>query len=348
MIDWSRTYTSNWHVYKVNEDTWADGEELMQVESVSVNTDGTDSTPLLETASITFSAPVNYDFLDGWYRIVLYAKQDGMTERIPISTQLFEGTGDTVDYKVSQVSFSGTSVLTYASNVDIEVGYYIPKGANGPEWVKDQLEKYLTAPVYLLGNGFILEDNIVFSSSTSILAAAWSVLDKKKWVIRLSGDGEVYITERPSEPSLILDNMNVTVLHPSVKRDFSYSQIPNRYIVKYGDRTEVAENHNPNSKISYEQRGRWVDKTDTNPSRVDGESLWTYARRRLQEESTIYKKYTYTREYVPDIRPYDLVRSSADIYGISGDLRVLSQTITCSEGITVQEQAAEEIVEFLA
>ena len=53
------------------------------------------------------------------------------------------------------------------------------------------------------------------------------------------------------------------------------------------------------------------------------------------------EKYSYTREYAPDVYAYSIVKAS--INGMMGDLRVTSQSIECGHGITVQEKAEKEV-----
>ena len=72
------------------------------------------------------------------------------------------------------------------------------------------------------------------------------------------------------------------------------------------------------------------------------ETLTAYAQRRLEEESMVYDVRTYTREWWPDIFPFSVVRGSLASVDLDGDLRVVSQTLTCGLGITVEEQSRRE------
>jgi hypothetical protein len=43
------------------------------------------------------------------------------------------------------------------------------------------------------------------------------------------------------------------------------------------------------------------------------------------------------------VYPYSVVKASADTIGVDGNLRVLSQSIECSHGAYVTEQAYREV-----
>ena len=46
---------------------------------------------------------------------------------------------------------------------------------------------------------------------------------------------------------------------------------------------------------------------------------------------------TYKREYAPNVHPFDIVRGMLPERGLDGDYRVLTQKLTCSRGIIVEE-----------
>ena len=76
---------------------------------------------------------------------------------------------------------------------------------------------------------------------------------------------------------------------------------------------------------------------------MDGETLQKYAERKLSELSVIKKQRLYTRDYVPDVYPHDVVRCSLPLADLDGDLRVVSQEITCGAGVAVRETVETEV-----
>jgi hypothetical protein len=116
--------------------------------------------------------------------------------------------------------------------------------------------------------------------------------------------------------------------------------VPNRFTAL--ERGEMATAVNETgSPASRDARGYWHDETDDAPKRVNGETLAAYAARRLEELSIVPDERTYTREWWPGVLPGSVVRGSME--GLSGDMRVESQEIECSHGLTVQEAASREV-----
>jgi hypothetical protein len=80
---------------------------------------------------------------------------------------------------------------------------------------------------------------------------------------------------------------------------------------------------------------------------VNGETLYSYAQRKLSEESMLVETYNYKREYYPGLYPFDIVRSGLSDNGIVGDLRILSQKMEYKNGIVVTENTGTEIKEYV-
>ena len=338
MIDWTEPYTIDWSVVSVNPDTWDDASVLSGVKDLSIDRDCTDSVPLLETSSMT----CDYEAIeDGWYRIIANVTQNGSYERVPIATQQFSVTNDEVDYGSFRITAKGQSVLLPAQETYMRNGAYVPKGADGAYWVWEQLDRCISAPVFILRSGFVLDTYVVYDSSDSVLSACWNVLDAASWCMQITGDGVVYILEKPKEPVWELDVEGLKLLKPSMKRTRGKAGVPNRYIARDGAKEEVAENDDPASPSSYRNVGRWIEVFDDNPSYVEGESLWTYARRKLEELSTLTITYDYTREFYPGIYPFGMIRGHSDDQGFVGDLRVAKQKLTLDKGIEVSETGVE-------
>ena len=87
-----------------------------------------------------------------------------------------------------------------------------------------------------------------------------------------------------------------------------------------------------------------VEEYDSNPVKINGESLQLYAERKLDEMSTVMREFSYTREFWPNIVPFSLVEATLSENGISGSLRVMSQTLNCGKGITVNEKVGQEVL----
>lgn len=334
-MDWTKSYTSTWRIFRVNRKTWADGEMLKKVDSASVSR--TADGRALESGSLEVSGEFNTDY----YRIVMTAKQGEQIERVDVATLLFEVKGGQIDFGRTVHSVDGFSVLHPAETTAVTIGEYVPAGVDGVQYAKELLESAINAPVETEGS-FTLNDHVVHELGSSVIDAVWAVLDAGGYIIQIDGRGVVHIRPKPTEPSLRITNSSIGMLTNGIDFESDMGDIPNRYIViDDSNNVVIAENNDPESIVSTVSRGYFVDMVDTSPTPVNGKTLNEYAYDKLKELSIMKDERTYTREYAPDVYLYSLVRAS--INGLQGDLRVESQSINCGKGITVNEKASREI-----
>ena len=335
-MNWARSYTSEWRVFRVNRKTWADGEKLSGVDSASITRTADGS--LLESGDMEVTGTFETDY----YRIVMTAKQGGEVVREDVATLLFDISDGEHDYGTVKNKAKGYSVLYPASTTAVMTGEYAPAGVDGAKYAKELLESAINAPVEVEGS-FILNDHIVHEPGTYILDAVWAVLNAGPdggYVIQIDGRGVVHIRPRPAEPALVLDNAARGVILNGIEYTSDVSKIPNRYIVIDGNNKTLAVNDDPASSVSTVRRGYYVDEVDTSPTPINGETLGEYARRKLRQMSILETEYSYKREYAPTVLLYSKIKAS--IKGLDGDLRVKSQNIDCGHGIMVSEKATEE------
>lgn len=340
-IDYSRPYTGHWRVFRVNPATWADAEQVAGVDSVSITRDSGGDAPEIDSGELEVSASGGWEFVPGYYRIVMTAEQSGQVERVEIATLLCESEGGEIDHDMDVKSVTGRSVLHPAAVTHVQPGEHVPKGGDGAAHAARLLRACVAAPVDVEG-GFTLDETYAFEYGTSHLEAAWQVLDAAGWCMQIDGGGRVEIRPKPTDPALTLDRANARLLMPGIEYELDYSDVPNRFTaIEDG---EVAQAVNATgSPASHDARGYWHDETDDAPKRVNGETLQAYAARRLEELSTVPDTRKYTREFAPGVRPFDVVRGSMASVRLDGDLRVVSQDIECDHGITVAEEAAREV-----
>lgn len=336
-MDWSKSYAASWRVFRVNRQTWADGERVDNIDSASITrtADGN----LLESGGLEATGAFEPDY----YRIVMTAEQGGEVARVDVATLLFEVTGGESNYGTTAQDADGYSVLYPASVTSVITGEYAPAGADGAEYAAEMLRSAINAPVEVEGS-FILNDHIVHEPGTWVLDAVWAVLNagpKGGYVMQIDGRGVVHIRPRPEEPSLILDNSSMRLLQNGISYTTDMSEIPNRYVIIDDYNRTVAVNDSPDSPVSTVTRGYTVDYVDESPTPIDGDTYSVYAQKQLEALSILKDEREYTREYAPDVYLYDIVRASID--GIEGDLRVESQTIEIGNGIQVKEKAVKEI-----
>lgn len=344
-MEWTQGYVSHFSLSKVDPSTWESKEEIARVNSLSVTRDSTDATPLLETATVSLDMDPTQEFEEGWYRIGMHTTQNLQVEYYPISTLRMESSNGSIRKGYHEVSVDGYSILKPLSDRLIFPGEYVPKGASGLEYIVGKLRESTPAPVKVEST-FWLNDYYVFDPGTSFLEAIWNILDSAGWCIQINGHGDITIKERPKKESYVLNRENIGILLPDVDYDFDLAKIPNRYLVTNGTDAACVVNNDPNSRVSYPKRGWYVDVYDSNPVLVNGESLEIYARRMLKAASTITKTWSYTREFVPDLYPFDLIAGYLPEYGFNGNMRILTQKLTLDKGITVTEKVGVDVEEW--
>lgn len=333
-MDWTKSYTSTWRVFKVNRKTWADGEMVRKVRSANVSR--TADGRLLESGSLEVTGRFESDY----YRIVMTAEQGGELTRVDVATLLFQADGGDVDFGRVATDVDGSSVLTPADTTSVITGEYAPAGVDGAQYAAELLRGAINAPVEVEGS-FTLNSHIVFELGESIIDAVWKVLDAGGYVIQIDGRGVVHIRPKPTQPTLTITSSNMRMLSNGTSFKSSTADIPNRYIVIEDNDVTIAVNDDPESIVSTVNRGYFVDVVDTSPTPVNGKTMEEYAHDRLKELSILRDERTYVREYAPNVFLYSLVRGS--INGLQGDMRVASQTLDCGRGITVSEKSAREI-----
>lgn len=335
-MDWTRSYTSEWRVFRVNRRTWADGQKLDGVDSASITRTADGS--LLESGDMEVTGAFETDY----YRIVMTARQNGEVVREDVATLLFDISDGEHDFGTVKNKAKGYSVLYPASTTAVMTGEYAPAGVDGAEYAAELLRSAINAPVDIEG-GFTLNEHVVHEPGTYVLDAVWAVLEAGPdggYVIQIDGRGVVHIRPRPTEPALVLDTAAEGIVLNGIEYSADLSEIPNRYIVIDGNNKTLAVNDDANSPVSTEVRGYFVDEVDTSPKAVNGETLGEYARRKLHEASVLETEYSYKHEYAPSVMLYSLIRASLD--GMKGDLRVTSQNIDIDHGIVVSEKVVEE------
>lgn len=340
MLDWQRSYASSWRVYRVNPETWADSDRIEGIDSITITKDATGKAALMESGTV---AATNTTIPRGYYRIAMVAEQDGTRERVDVATLELVRNGGKVDYGVPTDSITARSVLYPASTLELSPSQYAPAGSDGAEYAARLLRLNCVAPVIVDGEGFPLAGNVVPEEGESALSVAWRVADAGGHIIRIMGNGEIHVMPKPTAPAITLDGTSASLVLPSVDYGDTYDGIPNRFTVTEGTNRVVVTNEDAASPTSYQQVGYWIDKSERNPTRIGGETLDAYARRRLAELSVVRMERTYKRKWWPEVYPHDVVRASLASVRLDGDLRIERQSLECGAGITVTERAVKEV-----
>lgn len=332
-IDWGASVSHRWRLVRVDLPTWADGDTIPGAIEASVSRDRDGD--LLESGSATIAMGVDEEPREFVGRIEVLAEQGSVVERHPVSTMRFIPGRSVLHTGRRVVEYDGYSVLRPADTRKMEAGAYVPKGIDGAAWIARMLGECMKAPV-VANESFILTEHYDFSGGSSRLASIWEVLDAVGWCLRIDESGVVTIMPLPNEPSLVLDTANARLLNPELESDDGLADTVNRWIAVDGDnRAEAVDTSD--LPTSYTQRGYYVEEYEETPARLDGETLQAYVNRRLEESMNVIGTRTYTRAWIPDVLPFDVVRGSIASVGLDCDMRIKSQTLELGATATVTE-----------
>lgn len=321
-----------WRVFKVDRDTWADSDPVSGFVSAHVerSLDGS----LIDSGSLVLDTDVSESFDEGYYRISM-AEAGGRTD---IATLLCRKGDGTRDRGRCRLDVTGLSVLEPARAMKLSSGEYAPAGCDGAEFAAALLRRCVHAPIRVAGS-FGLDSNVVFDIGSTVLDAAWLVLDAGNHIMQIAGDGSVSIVARGSGDPVPLDEDSVA---PGIPHHRETGKVKNRYKAVDGPLTAIAVNDYPASPTSVPSVGYYDDEVDESPTRVNGETLQAYAERRLSELSVIEERFEYTRTWVDGILPGTTVVARLPRAGVEGELVVRSQSIECGALVKVRETATRE------
>ena len=102
--------------------------------------------------------------------------------------------------------------------------------------------------------------------------------------------------------------------------------------------TAVARDDSEVSALSTVVRGREVWMEETNCDMNDGESIEEYALRRLKEEQARSTAISYSRRFLPDIGPGDLIKLNYPAQSLQGVYKISEQTIELGYGAKMTEE----------
>lgn len=337
MTDFSKSYSSRWAVYKVNNRTWEDAEPTGSFMSASIERS---VGQLLESGK--FTVDMDSEFSEGYYRLVLYATQDGATERHDVATLLCMSAGDTSDRKSTVLDIVGQSVLYPASVRRVMPCTYVRAGSDGCEFAAKMLRESISAPVSAVGS-FAVSSDIVFDINATYMDCITQVLESGGFYVSIDGRGNVSVRSLPDKAS---GSIKPTHLMPETSGDMDTSSVPNRYVAMENGELAVAVNESPSSEVSTVSRGYVRDPDDgidQSPIRVGSETLKEYCERRLKELSVLLVTRSYVREYDDVTRPMDLVNGPLGTDYENVTVRIQNQSLECGNGIVISERGAMEV-----
>lgn len=323
-MNWQEGYSAAYYLTVIDPKTWRD------LETVDITggriTKTTDN--LMESADID----VTQNLGEKWVRIWVEGRQIDDGDREALFTGILQTPGVSWDGNRSTYSAECYSVLKPASDVLLPRGWYVLAGMNGARAAANLLSVG-SAPVIYDDASPALFNTIVAEDGETNLTMAWKIVNAIGWRIRIDGRGTINICQQATEPSVRLDTQNLDIVEPAITDDQDFYSCPNVFRATSGDLTAVARDED-----SITERGReiWAEEKDC--ALNSGESISSYAKRRLKELQSPSRKVKYSRRNLPDITTGDMVNLNFPKQSIFGNYIIKKQSIDLGYAAKVAEE----------
>lgn len=345
MPDWLESMQQSFEYCVVDPVTWRDKQRLTNVKSCSISR-STDS-DTLGSANIDVTETVGESYI----RIYLVTIQNGLTERHPLGTFLVQTPSSQFDGRVRAVTMDAYTPLLELSENPPPIGYYVAKGSNIMATAYEIVKANVRAPVLPAAKDDELYYDFVADASETWLSFVKDLIANARYSFDLDEMGRILFAPDQDTASLqpvwTYDDGDKSILHMSVSMSHDLYDVPNVIEVVYSKDSEnicvIAENTDPDSPTSIQNRGRKITHRITDPDINNGipdqRQLQEYAERILEEMSTVEYTFNYTHAYCP-VRVGDCVRINYSMAGLTNvKAKVVSQNIKCEPGCPVQETA---------
>lgn len=344
MPDWTKSMEQSYEYYIVDPGTWRDAKPLRSVKSCSISRDSTADT--LGSASLDLTETIG----ECYVRTYLVTIQNGIKERHPLGTFLFQSPGLNFNGKVSSYTVDGYTPLIELKENPPPIGYSILKNDNIMDVAYQIIRENARAPVVKTNSTETLYYDFVANTSDTWLSFTNDLIVNAKYSLGLDELSRIIFLPNQNiaslQPVWTYDDGNSSILYPEISLDRDLYDIPNVVEVIYSNGKDSyyhrVVNDNENSPVSTINRGREIKKVITDPEVMGeptGKMLLEYAEQQLEALSTVECTISYTHGYCP-VRIGDCVRLNYSRAGLTNiKAKVISQNIKCSSGCSVSEKA---------
>mgnify|MGYP007101829126 CR=1 FL=1 len=365
MADWLSSMQQTYEFYRVNPNTWTDVERLSSILSCTITRDSGDET--LGYANIETNEAIDECYI----RVYLITVQNKKTEKHSLGVFLCQTPNTSFDGHVQSISIDAYTPLIELKEKMPPIGYSISAGRNIVNAAIAITRENARAPV--VGNSVsesttdwnsdaytfeiedkknesVLSSDFIADPSETWLSFLVALLSNASYEFDLDEMGRILFSPRQDQNSLqpvwTYTDDNSSILLPSITVDRDLYGIPNVVEVIYSQTGTMlyskVVNDDPNSPISTVNRGREIVHRITDPDTIGNptqDQLDVYATRTLRALSSLEYKLTYSHGYCP-VRVGDCVMLNYERAGLKNvKARVISQTIRCLPGCTVEETA---------
>lgn len=341
MPNWLESMQQTYEYYIVDPKTWGDAKQIFNISSSSIEWDSTSET--------RGSASINLlNVLDECYiRIYLITVQNGIRERFPLGTFLFQTPSLSFDGKTNSVSLEGYSPLIELKEKSPPLGYSILKKENIIDFAYKLTSENVRAPVIKCSDTKLLDNgNFISNTDDTWLTFISDLLSYANYSFSLDELGHILFSPiqdtKSLQPVWTFDDGNSSILYQDVSIDRDLYGIPNVVEVIYSDSNKYSYaksvNNDPNSPISTVTRGREIIYRVTNPN-INSDNIQQYADQLLRNLSALEYTVKYSHGYCP-VRIGDCVMLNYSQLGLKNvKAKVINQSIDCSAGCKVSETA---------
>lgn len=333
-MNWDKGFSAAYYATIVDPDTWKDKKRIELVEG-SINRTSTDLRESADIESIDYE-----EGFENWIRIYLDARQVDGSAHLPLFTGIASSPDRNIDGEYAQNRIQCYSVLKPAADVLLPKGWYAARDFEASSVIV-KLLKVCKAPIQVNCEPRRLSSYIIAEQGETNLTMTGKILDAMGWRLRILGDGTVQICEEATEPVATFSALKSDVIETQLTVERDMFDCPNVLRVISGNESIEQRDDDPESPLSTISRRREVWREDTSVMLFEGETLKSYARRKLKELQRVSMTAQYDRRYHPDVLPGDMIRLNYPAQDLIGDFFVKSQKITLGHGATTSEEVVQ-------
>lgn len=353
-VNWRSSMQQTFSFYKVDSTTWKDTSPIDSVINCTITKDKNDET--LGYCTMT----ADNIFGEQYIRIYLDVTQDNIFHHIPIGTYLTQTNFSSFNGKKTDLQIDAFSPLIELKEKKVPIGYFIPAGVVVLKEVQKIIDENCRAPisentkVFIESNTYKMENAFVANVDENWFTYLNSLLNNLNFEFGLNDLGEIEIQEQQTVESKTkiwtYSDDEESILYPEISLNQDLYGIPNVIEIltssPVSEKSKLyrAENKNPSSPISIQNRGREVIERTVITDLISSDNTDKYysemANSILHQKSTIEYTVSYKHGFCPvhigDCVEIDYARSKLG----SIKAKVMSQSIECVLGCPVSETAS--------
>ncbi|MBB4071631.1 hypothetical protein [Canibacter oris] len=290
---------------------------------------------LCVTGNLTLVDPQDINWLKHRVRVTYDPGVPGV-DSWPVATMLFTSPKQTVTETGSSYEVALLSLLAILDEDTVETTYSLPADTNIINTVR-ALVAETGEPVDATPSDLALRNPLVWDAGTPKLTIINELLAAAGyWALHVNGAGVFQITPYTSpqhrQPVFTFKPGAAAIHTPEYEREQNLTAVPNKYLVVSdgNDQTPaivgIAENQDPASPYSYQNRGRWITAVETTEV-ASQDAANQLAQRRLLARMTPTAKITASHAILP-LNPNDAIGFETGGKTIKATIRSLTYGLT--------------------